>query len=172
MTRHQQSSHDDHQGWQHKLPIALLLNDIEDPLNVGSIFRLSDALGVEKVYLTGNTPTTPNRKISRTSRAADKYINFEYIESADEALALLRSQGYGIVALELTNHSVDLGGINYSQFDYVCLILGGENHGIKASLLNDADYVAHIPMLGANSSINVSMAAAIAVYEIGRGMRK
>ncbi|MDQ7073238.1 MAG: TrmH family RNA methyltransferase [Gammaproteobacteria bacterium] len=83
-----QLSHSHHQPQGTKYPLCLLLNDFESPANVGSIFRLADAFGVEKIYLTGSTSVPPNRKMMRTSRATEKFVPYTYSESGLEIVQI------------------------------------------------------------------------------------
>jgi tRNA G18 (ribose-2'-O)-methylase SpoU len=161
-----QLNHQQHQPKSIKHPICLLLNDFESPANVGSIFRIADAFGIEKLYLTGTTPVPPNRKMMRTSRATEKFVPYEYKESGVAVVNELKLQGYKIISLEITSSSQDIRQLKTSSRDKVCLILGSENEGVNPQLLALSDETVHIPMLGENSSINVAMAGAIAIFEI------
>jgi len=161
-----QLTHNAHTTSSTAFPLCILINDFEGPVNVGSIFRISDALGAQEIYLCGNTPTPPNRRITRTARSTERFIPYHYAESAEQTLAQLRANHYTIIALELTTTSVDLATLAYSNFEKICLIVGSENLGISPSLLKLADHSIHIPMLGNNSSMNVASACAIAVFEI------
>ena len=141
-------------------------------MNVGSIFRLSDALGVEKIFLTGKTPIPPNRKISKTSMSTEKYVNYEYVRNANKVLSKLKQDGFTIIELEITLSSIDLRKVDYSKFEKICIVVGSENKGIKKSILNLSDYTVHIPMLGVNSSMNVAASCAIALFEIINNFRR
>ena len=161
-----QLEHRDHTPSRQPHPLVLLLNDIKLPVNVGSLFRLSDALGIEKLYLTGQTPTPPNRKIRKTSRATENYVPYEYTANAQTVIATLKQQGYTLIALEITSHSVNLESLDYARFAKMCLILGAEDSGIDAALLSTAHHTVHIPMAGRNSSMNLVAACAIAAHRI------
>ena len=161
-----QLSHSHHQPQGTKYPLCLLLNDFESPANVGSIFRLADAFGIEKIYLTGSTSVPPNRKMMRTSRATEKFVPYEYKYGGSIVVSELKAHGYKIISLEITSSSTDIRQLDLSKQEKVCLILGSENEGINPQLLALSDETIHIPMLGENSSINVAAACAIAVFEI------
>ncbi|WP_083250564.1 TrmH family RNA methyltransferase [Acidihalobacter aeolianus] len=158
--------HDDHHGELRRFPLSLLVHDMAAPENVGSLFRLADALGVEKLYLTGTTPLPPNRKIRKTSRAAEKYVPHEYATDPLAVVGKLQADGYRVVSLDLTTASLDLAVLPVSSGDRICLVLGSENAGVSQALLDASDFSVHIPMRGLNSSMNVAMACAIAAYEI------
>lgn len=161
-----QLSHDEHRADAHRFPLSLLACDMATPENVGSLFRLADALGVEKLYLAGTTPAPPNRKIKKTSRSAEKYVPYECAADPLAVVERLRAGGYRIVSLELTSASLDLAALPVSKGEKICLVLGSENAGVSQSVLDISDSVVHIPMRGRNSSMNVAMACAIAAYEI------
>lgn len=163
-----QLDHTQHQTQAIKHSICLLLNDFESPANVGSIFRIADAFGIEKIYLTGTTPVPPNRKMMRTSRSTEKFVPYAYDESGVNVLSILQSQGYKIISLEITSSSNDIRSLSLSNEEHICLVLGAENQGINAQLLALSDETIHIPMVGENSSINVASACAIMVFEMSK----
>ena len=151
-----------------KFPVVIVAIDIDSGVNVGSIFRIADALGVSKLYLTGGSPTPPSPKIRKTSRATEKAVSYEYVERATEVIAKLRADGYAIVSLEITTRSTDIRKFDARAFDKLALIVGSENHGVTQPVLDASDHTLHIPMFGQNSSMNLATACAIAVFEITR----
>ncbi len=174
MKKNKQLTHNDHKQFNTKSPLCIIANDLSDPLNVGSLFRTCDALGVEKLYLCGETPEPPNTKIKKTSRSAERYVDYEYQTNAEILVSELKNTGSLIVSLEITTSSVS---INSSEFEAaiknkypVCLILGSENTGVSQALLSLSEITVHIPMYGNNSSMNVISAASIACFEIIRKM--
>lgn len=147
-------------------PISLLADDIEIAGNVGSLFRLSEAFGIEKMYLTGETVVPPKYKIRKAARATVKKTPYEYRTSAIEVVSHLKSQDYKIISIEITTRSQDLRSFNMSNSQPICVIIGSENKGIKQVLLDASDHTLHIPMYGDNSSMNVANSCAIALYEL------
>ena len=170
-----QLGHDDHQPTGFKFPLSIIANDIRSPQNVGSLFRLCDALGIEKLFLCGDTPAPPNAKITKTSRSTEKYVVFEKYENATELVGTLKESGAFIISLEITSSSLAIASQAFHKAldneKPVCLILGSENAGVSESLLALSDLSVHIPMLGNNSSMNVISAASIACYEITKNMQ-
>ena len=146
--------------------ISLLAHNITVPMNVGSLFRISDALGVEKIYVSGDTPTPPNNKIRKTSRSTEKYMPYETVENLVELINRLKEENHTIIALEITSDSIPLQELQLEKTQKVCLILGSENTGVSEDLLKLSDITTHIPMLGKNSSMNVATACGIAVYSL------
>ena len=146
--------------------ISLLAHNITVPMNVGSLFRISDALGVEKIYVSGDTPTPPNNKIRKTSRSTEKYMPYETVENLVELINRIKEENHTIIALEITSDSIPLQELQLEKTQKVCLILGSENTGVSEDLLKLSDITTHIPMLGKNSSMNVATACGIAVYSL------
>ena len=149
-----------------QFPICIIAHNINHPTNVGSLFRLADAFGVEKMFLTGSTSVPPNKKISKTSRATEKYVNYEYFSNPFEVIDILKTRGFLIASIEITDNSIPLSALLETNFDKIALIIGAENYGVNEQLLLQSDAIVHLPMYGKNSSINVAMATAITVYEI------
>ncbi len=160
-----QLGHADHSAALSKYPLCLLLDNIEMPVNVGCAFRIADAFGLEKMFLTGKTAVPPGRKIKKASRSTEQVVHYEYVNDAVELAAQLKEQGYEIVALEITDKSKILAEYK-PKSDKICLIVGSENEGIGKELLALSDCQLHIPMRGEKSSMNVASVTAIAVYEI------
>jgi tRNA G18 (ribose-2'-O)-methylase SpoU len=166
--------HSDHQKSNSKFPLSLIANDISSPLNVGSLFRLCDALGVEKLYLCGDTPAPPNSKINKTSRSSEKYVTYESHRNAEKLITSLKQSGSTIVSLEISSTSIDISSPEFrtllKQNKPICLILGSENSGVSEKLLSLSDVTIYIPMMGNNSSMNVVSAASIACFEITKNL--
>jgi len=169
-----QLTHAEHTRSNKKFPLSLIADDINDPLNVGGLFRLCDALGVEKLYLCGNTPSPANAKINKTSRSTEKYVEFEHHTDAEALVTALKESGVFIVSLEITSSSVAISSAEFvktiQEKKPICLILGSENAGVSENLLSLSDISVHIPMFGNNSSMNLVSAASIACFEITRIM--
>ena len=169
-----QLTHNEHDPSAIKFPLSIIADDISDPLNVGSLFRLCDALGIEKLYLCGTTPAPPNSKIKKTSRSTEKQTEYEFHENAKTLVTSLKNSGSFIISLEITSSSVAIDSDEFSQAIQnkkpVCLILGSENTGVNKTLLSLSDITTHIPMRGNNSSMNVISAASIAGFEICKSL--
>lgn len=161
-----QLDHTSHHAGHRKLPICFLAHNIELPINVGSLFRIADAFGIEMLYLTGTSAMPPNSKLRKTSRATENNVPFQHEKNPLEVVERLKAEGYKIISLEITSSSIDISDLSLSAADKVCLILGSENTGVNQELLNASDITTHIPMLGQNSSLNVATASAIAGFEI------
>ncbi|MCE2027523.1 TrmH family RNA methyltransferase [Sessilibacter corallicola] len=159
-----QLTHSDHQTTGKKFPLCFLLIDVERPENVGSVFRIADALGVEKVFLSGKSVVPPNKKIRKVSRTTERFVPYSYEEKPEQIIHALKAENYRVVSLEIAENSKPLHRLSLSSDAKVCLVLGSESHGINDNVLALSDEVVHIPMLGENSSMNVANACSIATY--------
>lgn len=151
-------------------PMVLVLDNVLDTYNIGSFFRLADALAVEKIYLCGQVVTPPNIKIHRSSIGTWKWVPWQHFDSTIDCLKELKLKGYHIVACEQTNDSV-----NYLDAKYtapLAIVAGSEMDGISPSVLKMVDKVVEIPMYGVNVSLNVLVATSIisfdAISKIGK----
>lgn len=148
-------------------PITLVCENVTNAPNVGSLFRTADAFGVEKLILCGEHIPL-GRKMTKTSRATQNYVDFEVCNNASEAVLLLKNKGYQIIALEITNNSHALHTFQFSNKQPIALIIGDENFGISETILNMSDAIIHLEMFGQNSSMNVVQATSVALFEITR----
>jgi tRNA G18 (ribose-2'-O)-methylase SpoU len=148
-------------------PICIVADGIEAVVNVGSLFRIADAFGAEKIYLTGGSPAPPNTKLRKTSRATDRHVAHESRSDAVELVRELKTAGYLIASLEVTERAIDLRSFD-QHFERLALIVGTENHGVSQALLDVSDVALRIPMFGQNSSLNLATACAVAVFELAK----
>ena len=150
-------------------PITIVCDSITNAPNIGSLFRTADAFGVEKLYLCG-TEITLGRKMTKTSRATEKSVNYEILEDVIAVITDLKNKGYTIIGLEITDQSQSITSYNFEANKKIALVVGDENFGISEAILNQTDVVLHIDMFGQNSSMNVVQATTIALYEITKQM--
>lgn len=154
--------------------LFLILHDIRSAYNVGAIFRTADGAGVAKIYLTGYTPCPPDKDksyktqadkmIEKTALGAEKNIDWEKCEDLEKLLKKLKKEKVSIAALEKTD-----GAVSIKEFQAIfpmALILGNEVDGVAQNILKKCDAIVAIPMRGQKESLNVSVAAGIAMYEL------
>ncbi|MCL5127960.1 TrmH family RNA methyltransferase [Algibacter sp. L4_22] len=146
-------------------PITLVCDNVTNAPNIGSLFRMADAFGVEKLVLCGENIQL-GRKVSKTSRATEKVVNYEIYESAIEVVKEFKKNNHQIISLEITDKSQPIHTAKFSTEKPIVLVIGDENFGVSEVILNLSDNVIHIDMFGQNSSMNVVQATNIAVYEI------
>lgn len=156
-------------------PMYFILENIYDTYNIGGLFRLADALAIEKMYICGESEIPPNSKIKKASIGTYKVVPWEYRKTAIEAinefrdesqkfLSRVNSSSPRVIAVEQAKNSVP-----YTIADYtspVALILGNETYGVTEETLKLADQIVEIPMWGINKSLNVIVSAAIVSYWI------
>jgi len=150
-----------------KLPLVVVLDNIRSQHNVGSVFRTSDAFRVAEVLLCGITATPPNKEIQKSALGATESVAWRYFERTIDAVAVLKQEGYKIVAVEQTHNSLD---INANEWVYsnekIALILGNEVFGTSDEVLEVCDRTVEIPQFGTKHSLNVSVCAGIVIWEI------
>ena len=155
---------------QHKFPITLVCENVTNASNVGSLFRTADAFGIEKLIF-GGSPIPLGRKMTKTSRSTEKYVEFEWHENTENIIRALKISGYQIIALEIESNSKSLFEMSFTNDQPIALLVGDENFGVSEHCLKLADHSVHIDMFGQNSSMNVVQAASIALYEITKQLR-
>ncbi len=148
-----------------KFPLYVVLDNIRSMYNVGSIFRTSDSIMIQKLYLTGYTPTPEKKEVSKTALGATESVDWEYHSNPIELIKKLKSEGIKIVALEITDESIPYTEYDGKNFP-ACLIVGNEITGIQSSILDICDIAIELPMYGIKHSLNVAVAYGIAVYEL------
>ena len=154
-----------------KLPVYVLLDSIRSSYNVGSIFRTSDGVMIEKLFLCGYTPYPPNslhsgrKEILKTALGSTESVKWEYVKDPHEIILKLKKDGVKICALELTNKSKKYYESCSKDFP-LCLIVGNEISGVSQSLIDLCDFSIEIPQYGIKQSLNVAVAYGIAVFEL------
>lgn len=145
--------------------IYIILDNVLDTYNIGSIFRLADAVAAKKIYLCGGTEIPPNHRIKKASINTTEIVEWSYKDTAIEAINDLRltNNDIQIVAVEQSNKSVP-----YDKFEYklpICLVVGNETYGVSQEVLDICDGIVEIPMFGINISLNVIVSLGIVLYE-------
>jgi tRNA (guanosine-2'-O-)-methyltransferase len=157
-----------HRDWRRRTTgrVALLLDNVQTPFNVGAILRTAAAMRVDHLWLAGATASPGHERTRKTALGADRYLTWTMLDDPVAAVREAKAGGYRVVGIELAD-----GGVPLPEADLdgdTCLVLGHEDRGVAAATLSACDQVAFIPQLGRIGSLNVSTAAAIAVYEARR----
>lgn len=148
--------------------ISLILHNLRSAHNVGSIFRLADAAGVAKIFLTGYTPAPTdrfgriNKEIAKTALGAEKNIEWQKEEDIFWLIKKLKTENYQMVALEQATNSTDYRKIKLKN--KTAVVLGNEVTGLESEILKQGALIAEIPMRGKKESLNVAVAAGIALF--------
>lgn len=152
-----------------KLPACVLLENVRSMYNVGSFFRTSDAVALEKLYLTGYTSYPPKKEITKTALGAEDRVPWEHAPNPVALANKLIADGYELAALETSTRAVDL--FDWTPRFPVCLVFGHEVDGVTPELLERCESFVRIPMLGSKHSLNVATAGGVALYELLRKYR-
>ncbi|MGA1226233.1 MAG: TrmH family RNA methyltransferase [Tamlana sp.] len=147
-----------------KFSIILVCDNVTNATNIGSLFRICDAFGIEKLNLCGEVSL--GRKMTKASRATEKVVDFEICESASIVVKDLKTKGYQVISLEITENSKPIHTFQFSKEKPISLVIGDENFGVSEEILKISDNIIHIDMFGQNSSMNVVQATNIALYEM------
>jgi 23S rRNA (guanosine2251-2'-O)-methyltransferase len=148
------------------VPLTVVLDDVRSLHNVGSVFRSADAFGLAAVWLVGITGRPPHRDIRKTALGADGWVPWRGFADRAEALAAARQEGLAVWALEQAPGSVALDAFRPSAEGPAALWLGHEVRGVDAAVLDAADAVLEIPQYGRKASLNVSVAAGVAMARL------
>jgi tRNA (guanosine-2'-O-)-methyltransferase len=157
-----------HRDWRRRTEgrLALVLEDVQGPFNVGAIIRTAAALRVEDVWLAGRTPEPGDGKVAKTALGTDRYLTFHRVEDGPAAATAARTAGYQVVALELADEATPLHDLTLTAA--TCIVVGHEDRGCTPATLAACDAVAFLPLLGRVGSLNVATAASMACYEVRR----
>lgn len=149
-----------------KNPIYIIVDNVLDTYNIGAIFRLADAVAVEKVYLCGETEIPPNHRIKKASINTTEWVAWSYASTAVEAIQEVKSQNAKVKIIAVEQHEKS---VPYHEIEYtlpVALVIGHETEGVSKEVLEAADYIAEIPMWGVNVSLNVMVSLGIMLYKV------
>lgn len=149
-----------------------VLDNLRSVYNVGSIFRTCNAVGIEKIYLCGTTPTPLDKKgqkrkdFAKVALGAEDIVAWEYVEDAKIVIQKLKGERYYIISLEQDKNAIDYKSVTIDNGGEVVFVIGSEVDGVDHEIIKMSDVVAEIPMLGTKESLNVTIAFGIAVYRI------
>ena len=157
-----------HRDWRRRREpeVALLLDSVQTPYNVGAILRTAAAYRVAHLWLAGATAPPTHSKTAKTALGTGRYLTWTVCEDVSDAIDEIRAAGYGLVGVELADEAVPIHEVRLPE--KACLALGHEERGLSATTRAACDAVAFIPQLGRVGSLNVATAAGIALYELNR----
>ncbi len=147
---------------------VIILENIRSVLNVGSIFRTADTIGIDKMYLCGITPTPVDRfgrvrsDLHKSALGAEQNVSWEYKKDTKELVDELKGESFQIVVVEQDKKSIDYKNVVVSE--KVAIVLGNETEGVSKEVIDSADSVAEIKMNGEKESLNVGVTAGIVLY--------
>lgn len=169
-----------------KNPVYIILDNVLDTYNIGAVFRLADAVAASKVYLCAGSETPPNHRIKKASINTTEWIDWEYCETAVEAIQKLRqefstrqgsleqyssSEGAERLNREVMVVAIEQaeGSVPYDKTEYtfpIALVVGHESDGVSKEVLDMADKIVELPMWGVNISLNVMVSLGIVLFKV------
>ncbi len=154
-----------------KNPITIILDNVLDTYNIGSIFRLADAVAAEKVYLCGATETPPNTRIKKASINTCEWVQWQYVKTTLDGIAdFKKTHPDGkIIAVEQDAKSIPFQDVIYTM--PIAIIVGNETYGVSKEVLERVDTIVELPMFGINTSLNVMVTTGIVLYDVVRSIR-
>jgi len=146
-----------------KPPFLLLLNEVQDPHNLGSILRSADAAGVDAIVLPFRRSVGLTAGVAKSSAGAIEYVRVVEASNLNRFVEKLKERGYWVAGAEAD------GNVDYREPDYnipLALVIGGEDKGIGHALRQKCDWVVKLPTEGRLNSLNASVAAALLMFQV------
>ena len=154
-----------------RTPLFFVLDEIYDTYNVGSLFRLADAVAAEKMYLCGKMEYPPSSRIHKAAVGTEEWVPWEKTDSTLKTVRDLKKKGVQIIVVEQYPESIHYSEItDHLQFP-VAIVVGNETDGVSPKVLKEADFIVELPMLGVNKSFNVWGSAAVITYKIVESLK-
>ena len=151
-----------------KNPFVVVLDNIRSLNNIGSVFRTSDALSVEAIYLCGISAIPPHKDIHKTALGATESVDWKYFDSTQKAIEILQKDGYKIVAVEQTNDSLCLLDYKLNINSRIALVFGNEVKGVDQAIIDICDECLEIPQYGTKHSFNISVSVGIILWDLNK----
>lgn len=149
-----------------KNSLVVILDNIRSCKNIGSVFRTSDALLIEKIYLCGISATPPNKEIHKTALDAENSVEWKYFEKTEDAVIELQNSGYKVYAIEQVEYSILLPDFTPTKNDKTAIIFGNEVKGVQQKVVDMCNGSIEIPQYGTKHSFNISVSAGIVLWDI------
>lgn len=151
---------------QKKAPFVIVLDNVRSALNVGSVFRTSDAFGIEKVYLCGITAKPPHKEILKTAIGATQSVDWEYNSSTVAVVKKLREEGYIILGVEQVEESVFLQDYQVETDKKYAIVMGNEVKGVSNEVMNVLDTCLEVPQYGTKHSLNIAVCTGVVLWDL------
>ncbi len=149
------------------MPAILVLDNIRSAFNVGSLLRLADCMGLEKVYLCGYTALPDQDKVAKAALGAERKVVWEWVPHTLSCIQALQNQGVPVFALETAQGAATLEAFKFPQ-QRLALVCGNERYGLEPSLLKACTQTLEIPCWGYKNSLNVAVSVGMLTYEVRR----
>lgn len=142
-------------------PLLVLLDELEDPHNLGALLRTADATGVDGILIPRRRSVPLNATVAKTSAGAIEYVPVARIGNVTQTLKELKAKGFWVAG-------TDMDGTPYDKADLkgaLVLVIGSEGHGMTRLVKEQCDFIVSLPMVGRINSLNASVAGSILMYE-------
>lgn len=141
-----------------------------DTYNIGSIFRLADAVAAQEIILCAGSETPPSSRIHKAAVGTEEWVSWQYAADAVTAISKLKTLNpkLKVIAIEQDEKAISLSDLEFriSDLSAVALVVGHETEGISKEALDLADTIVEIPMFGVNKSLNVVVSTGIVLYKL------
>jgi 23S rRNA (guanosine2251-2'-O)-methyltransferase len=148
-----------------KTPITIVLDNVRSALNVGSVFRTSDAFLIENIILCGITAIPPNKEIRKAALGSTDSVNWKYIKNTTDAVQQLIKDGYYVVGIEQVDKSTSLNEFQLPKKP-IAIILGNEVNGVDQQAIDLCDEVIEIPQFGTKHCLNIAVTTGIVIWDL------
>lgn len=149
-----------------KSPVIVVLDNVRSLNNIGSVFRTSDALLVEAIYLCGITATPPHRELHKTALGAEDSVKWKYFKNTEEAVKELKEKNFEIFSVEQTENSTSLEKFKVVTNQKYALIFGNEVKGVQQKIVDMSSGCIEIPQFGTKHSFNISVSCGIVLWDL------
>ena len=148
-----------------KTPITIVIDNVRSALNIGSVFRTSDAFLIENIILCGITATPPNKEIRKAALGSTDSVNWKYVKNTTDALLQLIQEGYYVIGVEQADKSTLLNEFKLPKKP-IAIIMGNEVNGVDHEVINLCDEVIEIPQFGTKHSLNIAVTTGIVIWDL------
>ena len=147
-------------------PIYFVLDNVLDTYNIGSIFRLADAVAAEKIYICGDSQYPPSSRIHKAAVGTEEWVPWEKRDNTLDVIRELKEKGIQVVSVEQDKNSIPFTNLTTRINLPIALVVGHETTGVSKDVLEESDLIVELPMFGINKSINVWGSLAIVTYKV------
>lgn len=146
--------------------LVLVLDNVRSAYNVGSAFRTADSFGIDKVWLCGICAVPPSVEIHKTALGAEDSVEWEHADDTTALVERLKNDGYTVVSVEQTEHSVCLSDFRRDKGRKYALIFGNEVDGVQQEVVDASEFALEIPQSGTKHSLNVSVSVGVVLWHL------
>lgn len=149
-----------------KLPVSLMADNVRSMYNIGAMLRTADAFLLTEVVMAGITGCPPHPEITKTALGAEESVEWRHVDDAFGEVERMKAEGWKVCVLEQAHDSVPLQDFIPEEGGKYLLVVGNEVKGVDQRIVDIADVVLEIPQAGVKHSLNVSVSAGIALWQM------